>query len=162
MRIESIKAMILTDDGFRYTMVVNAALPDTAENTTADEYRPKYDIDAGYAKQIKAWIDQTADRGGKHEKASIVINASETSNYDWHSVGFEESKINASAGFWPFFKVEYTESNEKKTDEVKVDGASSNLSVKIIADGIGSFAVNPSSIWSVSSHHDRMQQLTNC
>lgn len=130
-----------------YTMLVNSALPETAENTVADEYRPKYDIDAGYAAQIKEWIGYSADRDGKHEKASIVIDASDSSRYDWHSVGFEESKISASGGFWPFFKVEYTESGQKTTDEVKIDSSSSGLSVKIVADGIGSFGVNPSSTW---------------
>ncbi|CAN9216087.1 unnamed protein product [Alternaria alternata] len=135
------------DNGTRFTMVVNAALPDAAENTVADEYRPKYDIDAGYAKQVKAWINQTVDMDDKHEKASIVINASDTSNYDWHSVGFDENKINASGGFWPFFRVEYNESHMKQYDDVKVDESSSSLSVKILADGISSFAVNPSSTW---------------
>ena len=162
MSIESTKAMILTDDGTRFTMVVNAALPDAAENTVADEYRPKYDIDAGYAKQVKAWINQTVDMDNKHEKASIVINASDTSNYDWHSVGFDESKIDTTGGFWPFFRVEYNESHTKQYDDVKVDESSSSLSVKILADGISSFAVNPSSTWSVYSHHSRVQQLTNC
>jgi hypothetical protein len=135
-------------------MVVNAALPDAAENTVADEYRPKYDIDAGYAKQVEAWIDQAVDGDDQHEKASIVISASETSDYDWHSVGFDESKIDASGGFWPFFRVEYAGSHMNRYDDVKVDESSSSLSVKILADSISSFAVTPSSTWSVFSHHD--------
>ena len=154
MRIESTKAMLLTDNGTRFTMVVNAALPDAAENTVADEYRPKYDIDAGYAKQVEAWIDQAVDGDDQHEKASIVISASETSDYDWHSVGFDESKIDASGGFWPFFRVEYAGSHMNRYDDVKVDESSSSLSVKILADSISSFAVTPSSTWSVFSHHD--------
>ncbi|KAF7671287.1 hypothetical protein GT037_010612 [Alternaria burnsii] len=150
MTLEKMKRdlqLALAQQSSAYTMIVNAALPEAADNTVADEYRPKYDIDAGYAKQVKAWIDQTVDRDNKHEKASIVINASDTSNYDWHSVGFDESKIDASGGFWPFFRVEYNESHTKQYDDVKVDESSSGLSVKIVADGISSFAVNPSSTW---------------
>lgn len=147
MKMKANLQLALTQQPSAFTMVVNAALPDAAENTVADEYRPKYDIDAGYAKQVKAWINQTVDMDDKHEKASIVINASDTSNYDWHSVGFDENKINASGGFWPFFRVEYNESHMKQYDDVKVDESSSSLSVKILADGISSFAVNPSSTW---------------
>lgn len=137
--------MIDTDNANRYTMAVNSAFPGATENNTADEYRPQYNIRGSYVQRVEDW-------NRSPNETSLVISASETSNYKWSSVGFEDSKVNTSTGFRPLLKIE----SRGKSEEVKIDSSSSSLSVKVVADGIGSFDVSPSDSWLVFPCRDYM------
>lgn len=110
-------------------------------------YRPKYDIDPGYPHLVNDWISNASHNG---EKTSIVVDFSKTTNQSWQQLGFEESKIDGSAGLGSFFRVSWnTEHDTKEEKHVKIEDQNSEVKITITAAGIAPVKISPSASWYV-------------
>jgi hypothetical protein len=124
-------------------------------------YAPKYNIDQGYPLAVQEWINTAADPSSSDPsgKATIRFSSKDSNRYDWESLGFEKTQVNASGGFWPFFSATYSYGSEEKHDDIKASESGSKLDVEISANGIKSFAISPDSIWNPGNVKDKWPNL---
>lgn len=113
---------------------------------------PAYVIDSGYPVAVKQWIAKAADANPAY--AGFSFSSKESSNYSWEQVGHTNTSVNANAGFFPFFSVNYSYNNDTKTDYVHVADQTTEVTFTIKALGISTFTIGPNNNWYVEDLHN--------
>ena len=110
---------------------------------TSTTYVPKYNVDPAYGTNVTNWI---AAATAKQTKTNISFNISESSNYDWKSLGFDSTKVDAQA-WLPFFTAEYSVDGTQMKKEVKIEDNQSSVKVTLSGTGFTSASIKPDSTW---------------
>lgn len=111
---------------------------------------PAYNIDSQYAANVDNWIS-TYPQNSKNP-ITMTFDASQSSSTNWSKLGFESTSVSVNASYCCFFRVSYTENNQRVTQTINADQAGSSMSVTITATGLGTYKVtpgkwNPGSLW---------------
>lgn len=109
---------------------------------------PKYAIDSDYSSTIDNWIATQADKGVVTGRNVVIsFDSSEGGNYNWEQLGHDSTKVQGSAGFLPFFSVEYEYQGSKTTKKVEAHEFKTSVGFEMKANGLKSFGIKPDPSW---------------